>query len=260
MDFSKLQHPGWWELVVPIGLAIGSKFTPETVRSALLIAAVGAVAWTVHHTAFGAGRWKVTGIAAAICSILAIVVFFFGRAVDAQQKTKEPKSHAMTTPLPPVVASSARRNPPAAIPQSPAKATSKDAPIRSESGNRPSSVRSDDAVPPTRQGSTTGTSTGPVTVQPGAVASFGQQGGQTANMIINNPSVDYIEPNALVLSKLESGLLGVRRKYRLQSQTVSRLTLTRKSDTPMVGRPDWTHLKLPRSRSAAGVTFLVFRS
>src|ERR1035438_374136 len=89
MHLSRLQHPGWWGLVVPIGLAIGSTFTPETVRGVLLVAMIGAVAYTVHNTEFGARRWKVTGVAAGICAVLAIPIFFLGHAMDARQKPKE---------------------------------------------------------------------------------------------------------------------------------------------------------------------------
>lgn len=106
MDLAKLQHPGWWGLVVPIGLAIGSTFTPGTVRSILLILMIGAVGWTIHNTEFGAKRWKVTGLAAGICAILAVLIFFLGRAMDARQKPKEQSARVMPAPgpSPPTVA------------------------------------------------------------------------------------------------------------------------------------------------------------
>lgn len=103
MDFAKLQHPGWWGLIVPIGLALTATFTPDTVRGVLLLAMVGAVAWTVHHTEFAARRWKITSIAAGICAILAIPIFVAGHALDARQKRKEltPVAKLTPTPVPP---------------------------------------------------------------------------------------------------------------------------------------------------------------
>lgn len=89
MDLGKLQHAGWWGLVVPVGLALASTFTPGTVRGVLLFLMICAVAWTVHHTEFGARRWKVTATAAALCAVVAIPVFLAGRALDARQKTHE---------------------------------------------------------------------------------------------------------------------------------------------------------------------------
>lgn len=102
MDFAKLKHPSWTGIVMPIGLAIGSTFTPGTVRGALLVAAVIAVAWTVHNTEFGGKRWKITSIILGVCAVLAVGVFFIGKVVDARASSRQMSVAAIspTTPRP----------------------------------------------------------------------------------------------------------------------------------------------------------------
>jgi hypothetical protein len=88
MDISKLKHPAWSGVVMPLALAVGSTFTPATIRGALLVLAVIAIAGTIHNTEFGAKRWRVTGIALLISTTLAVGVFFIGSVVDANSKPK----------------------------------------------------------------------------------------------------------------------------------------------------------------------------
>jgi hypothetical protein len=88
MDVSKLYHPAWSGVVVPLMLAIGSTFTPATVRGVLLVAAVVSVAWTFHVTEFGGRQWKRTGVVVGLCVAAAIGVFFVGQVVDAASKPK----------------------------------------------------------------------------------------------------------------------------------------------------------------------------
>lgn len=100
MDLSKLKHPAWSGIVLPLALAIGATFTPGTVRAALLIAAIVAVASTYHHTEHGGKRWKRTGAVAGVCLAIAIGVFFLGRVVDARSKPKETAAIGNPGPIP----------------------------------------------------------------------------------------------------------------------------------------------------------------
>ena len=96
MDLAKLKHHAWSGVVMPIALAIGSTFTPGTVRDVLLIVAVMVVAWAFHNTEFGGKRWRRTAVVLGIASALAVGVFFVGQRIDAQQKPKQ----TATAPMP----------------------------------------------------------------------------------------------------------------------------------------------------------------
>jgi hypothetical protein len=102
MDFGRLSHPWWLGVVLPLALAIGSTFTPGTIRGWLLIAAVAAVAWTFHHTEFGGKRWRVTGIVILASIALAIGVFYIGQVVDGRSKPLPKKKYATTKDVEPV--------------------------------------------------------------------------------------------------------------------------------------------------------------
>jgi|ERR1022692_229149 hypothetical protein len=211
---NRLAHPGWVGVVLPLGLAIGSTFTPGTWRGALLIAAIVAVAWTIHNTEFGGKNWRRTGIAVAIATVIAIGVFFIGRIVDARPKPKE-SAVVMPAPSPPL--SVVEKNVTSNLGQTSADKPKRKPNRRTVTAPAPPPATNTDksSIPPSA-----GTSTGPVVVQPGAVASFGQQGGQTAGTIINSlataPELDVtdVQDNKLNLA----GLYETKYKIKINSQ------------------------------------------
>ena len=105
LDFSNLKHPWWTGLVFPLVLAIGSTFSPSSVRVVLLIGAVLAATGTVYLTKYGGRKLTKTAPVAILSSVLALVVFAGGRIFESkpepspvqasgdmqqQEKSKEP--------------------------------------------------------------------------------------------------------------------------------------------------------------------------
>jgi hypothetical protein len=90
-NLNRLSHPGWLGVVLPLvvlplALTIVSTFTPGTVRAGLLITAVVAAVWTFHKTDYAGQNLKKTGPAAVGFLVIALVVFFIGRAMDTPAK------------------------------------------------------------------------------------------------------------------------------------------------------------------------------
>jgi hypothetical protein len=81
----KLQHPGWVGVVLPFALAIGSTFTPGTVRVLLLLGAIAAATWVFYNTKLGAKSIGRTSVSFFVFLLVAGVVFFEGRRFDASQ-------------------------------------------------------------------------------------------------------------------------------------------------------------------------------
>jgi len=98
---SKLKHPAWVGVVLPLTLAAGSTFSPEVIRMWLLLAAVGAATWTFCGTEFAGKRLAHTGVALVLFAGVACAVFFAGKALDARSKPVI-KINEVTAPLPPV--------------------------------------------------------------------------------------------------------------------------------------------------------------
>jgi hypothetical protein len=186
MDLTKLKHPGWVGVVLPLALAIGSTLTPGTVRVWLLVAAVVAAIWIFHTTEFASRNLRKTLPAAGILLAIAVALFFVGRAFDSHARPTEearkiPPSRASqpdelvnkpptearveVQPTPKVTQATRQgktlRKTPNEIagPQDPPIRTKTDAPLSSR------------------------TQTGPVLVQPGGAVSFGQQGGVTVGTL-----------------------------------------------------------------------------
>lgn len=182
MDFTRLRHAAWTGVVLPLALAVVATFSPDLVRGGLLIAAIITATLTFFNTEFAARRIWPTLIACGVFAALANAVFIAGHVLDARAKTAEharnvPPGQAPSLPKP----ATPKVDPPnAAMPES-AKVERKKLVAKPKPG-----------ATYTPTGVSRGTSVGSVTVQPGAVASFGQQGGQTAGTIINQAPLPAI--------------------------------------------------------------------
>src|SRR5262245_34863821 len=103
---SQLKHPGWLGVVLPIALAIGSTFTPQTVRGLLLLAAVAAATATFHRTEYGARKFRRSAVAMAVFLTVAVLIFVVGYMFDARSKPSQSpiqvavrSGEPVTTPL-----------------------------------------------------------------------------------------------------------------------------------------------------------------
>lgn len=120
-----------------------------------------------------------------------VALAFVGAMVDLKKTvTVAPEAKAGPAPIPPSPNADNAPAPPGQAPEQ-KKATASSPKSQQSPGSEP--ARSPVAVTPaqpkapvTSNSQTGGATTGPVTIQPGAVVSFGQQGGQTAGTIINN--------------------------------------------------------------------------
>jgi hypothetical protein len=85
-DFSRLKHPAWTGVVLPMVLAIGSTFSPDALRVILLVTAVIATTWTFYVTEYGGRKFKKTALVAAGSIIAALAIFAGGHTFDAKAK------------------------------------------------------------------------------------------------------------------------------------------------------------------------------
>jgi hypothetical protein len=81
---SKLSHPAWTGLILPLALGVGSTFSPNIVRLILLAAMIVAITWTFYLTEFGGKNFKKTVLLGVLSTVLAIAVFALGRRLDAR--------------------------------------------------------------------------------------------------------------------------------------------------------------------------------
>src|SRR5579863_4369075 len=202
---SKLKHPAWGWLIVPLVLAIIATFTPSAVRVCLLVATVIAVASVYHQTAHGGKRWGRTGVVVGVCLVIAIGVFFLGRLVDARSNPKDTttttgnKTPDHSTPAPEGAKGSQ------------GKLSATDSTSASGSPKKAKQARSKEqakAIPAPKsdiptpnvhapasstQSSQSGTAVGTVNVQPGAAVTFGQQGGTNiGQQLVVTPPTRYL--------------------------------------------------------------------
>lgn len=101
MDLSKFRHPAWGVFVLPLALAIGSTFTPGQIRAWLLIAAVIAAVLTFHKTEYAGQSLKKTVPVGIGFLVLALIVFFIGRAMDTPVKAIQVASQQTPVAPPP---------------------------------------------------------------------------------------------------------------------------------------------------------------
>jgi hypothetical protein len=195
---------------MPIVLAVGSTFSPDALRVVLLIAAVVAATWTFRRTEFSGTGLARTIVACLLFAVFALGVFVLGHVLDVHKTIATDPFNVRTVVTPQVKQLKPED-------QSPKETSSKSriAPTGAAkiSETRPRSPASSEA------NASGNTSAGSITIQPGSAVSFGQRGGITASQVMINPSIDYIEPEALILTKLESELRSVRTKYR--SRTIN---------------------------------------
>lgn len=82
---NRVRHPDWVAVVLPLALAIGSTFTPGTLRVWLLVAAVGAATWIFYNTELGAKNIVRTIVASFVFLLIAAAIFLTGRRYDASR-------------------------------------------------------------------------------------------------------------------------------------------------------------------------------
>jgi hypothetical protein len=96
---NRLQHPGWEGSVFPLLLAIGSTFSPSILRPILLSIAFLAATWTFYHTDYAGRKRRGTIPAAAVFLLIAVILFFAGRAFDSHStEAKTPTRPPATSP------------------------------------------------------------------------------------------------------------------------------------------------------------------
>jgi len=193
--FNRLRHPAWGILFVPIMLAIGATISPQAFRVVLVIALVIVGTWTFYRTEYAERDFLKTAMAGVGFMVFALLVLAGGHALDLRAKGASVPETRKSDPVPTGDQSSPEPTPPVAL-QSPAEVA--------EPVNKKASVPKAITAPkPDRSADTA--IIGPVTVNPGSVASFGQQGGQTASTIINNsqnlPSSGNIKDRAMNLGQ-----------------------------------------------------------
>src|SRR6267143_6187649 len=81
---TKLKHPAWTGLILPLALAVGSTFSPDILRVVLLGAMVIAITWTFYLTEFGGRNFKKTALVGVGSIVLAFAIFAGGRILDAR--------------------------------------------------------------------------------------------------------------------------------------------------------------------------------
>jgi hypothetical protein len=105
---------------LPLALAIGSTFTPGTIRAWLLVAAVVAAVLTFHKTEYAGQNLKKTVPVGIGFLGIALVVFFIGRAMDTPAKAVQ-VAQVTTKDKPPVSAPAVPPIPTTAQPATSAK-------------------------------------------------------------------------------------------------------------------------------------------
>src|ERR1700674_1908541 len=87
---SKLRHPAWTGIVLPLILAVGSTFSGDVIRGILLAAMVVSVTWTFHLTKYAGRDFKKTALIGVGSIVLAFTIFSGGRVLDARAKRLGP--------------------------------------------------------------------------------------------------------------------------------------------------------------------------
>lgn len=187
MGVSKLRHPGWLVVLLPVLLALPSTLTPGAARIVLL--AVGVLAATIiyHLTEHGGKQPKRTAIALVVSTALAVVLFLLLGVIDTRLKPKE-----VARSIPPVPT---RKDPAQDQPSNTltnhADAKKPAIPQPNNEASKPEHSRSKTANPPSPPQMNSAPSVGTINVQQGGAASVGQQGGITAGtVIVNNIPVE----------------------------------------------------------------------
>jgi hypothetical protein len=168
---ARLQHPGWLGLIVPLILAIGSTFSPSSLRVILLVAAVVAATWVFHKTEYADGKLSKTIPAAFTFLFIASVIFLVGHRFDTRITSGTAPPQSSSPPPPPTI------NQP-----TPTVAQNTDT---SRKENKKPDIKKPTPISPSNQEQSgkDNVQTGPITQGPGSALSFNQQGGVTAGTI-----------------------------------------------------------------------------
>jgi hypothetical protein len=87
---TKLKHPAWTGVILPLALAVGATFSPDILRVVLLPAMVLAITWTFYLTEFGRRNFKKTALVGVGSIVLAFAIFAGGRILDERAARPAP--------------------------------------------------------------------------------------------------------------------------------------------------------------------------